>query len=367
MSMKKFNENSQLVEKIKEFRSNSITRKFKFTEMQLDKPVSSWIKEDRLLQKKGKEFTIILRTKGCSWALGEYGGCSMCGYIQDSTIEKIDQIHIINQIDYAFRENINEISSDEADFILKIFNSGSFFDDDEISEEVREYLYKKIANIPKIKEVVLESRVDYITNNKLKKMKEVLKNKHVEVAIGLETTNDYIRNKYINKGLSFKDFLNAVQLCKENNVGIRAYLLFKPPFLNEQTAIEDCVNSIHTLAKLKIDTISINPLNIQKDSLVEYLYYQNRYRPPWFYSLFKCILIACKDNNILDSIRIISSPSGAGTKKGIHNCLKRECNEFMSKTLEEFVLTQNVNCLIKKNSDFSCDCLLKYQLQKNYV
>ncbi|GAF72220.1 unnamed protein product, partial [marine sediment metagenome] len=88
---------------------------------------------------------------------------------------------------------------------------------------------------------------------------------------------------------------------------------------------------------------------------------------PWFYSLFKSLLKACKDNDILKSVRIISSPSGAGTKRGIHNCLKRECNEFMSKALKEFVLTQNINFLITKDSEYSCDCLLKYHLQKFFI
>jgi len=291
----------------------------------------------------------------------------MCGYIQDSTIEKIDQVHIINQFNYALQEKIDEITSDEEDFIVKIYNSGSFFDDNEISEDVRENIFKKIAGVPKIKEVVIESRVDYITNEKLIKMKSILKNKYVEVAIGLETVNDYIRNRYINKGLKFKDFLEAIHICKKNDVGIRAYLLFKPPFLNEQTAIEDCANSIKKLVELKINTISINPLNIQKNSFVEYLFYQKRYRPPWFYSLFKCLQKAYKDNEILNSVRIISSPSGAGTKRGIHNCLKRECNEIMIGALKDFVLTQNINSLIKNESKISCNCLLKYQLQKNFI
>ena len=307
--------------------------------------------------------TIVLPTRGCSWALSESGGCSVCGYVNDSSRDQpIPSEQILEKIHHS----LNQVDSPKS-IELKLFNSGSFFDEDEISEEVRDYIFKKIATVPKIKEIVIESRVDYITDEKLKRMKNILKNKYVEVAIGLETVNDYIRNKYINKGLIFKNFLDTIQLCKENDVGVRAYLLFKPPFLNEQTAIEDCVNSIQTLAKLKVNTISINPLNIQKDSLVENLFYQNRYRPPWFYSLFKCLLMACKDNKILNSMRIISSPSGAGTKKGIHNCLKRECNEIMSKTLEEFVLTQNVNCLIKNDSNFSCDCLLKYQLQKNFI
>ena len=83
--------------------------------------------------------------------------------------------------------------------------------------------------------------------------------------------------------------------------------------------------------------------------------------------LFKCIIRACKDNTILESIRIISSPSGAGTKRGIHNCLKRDCNQFMVKSLKEFVLSQNIDYLIKKDDSFSCDCLIKYQLQKNFI
>jgi len=366
MSTKKYSDNNLIVEKIKKFRSKAIKQKHNYEDKQLDKPISFWIKEDRLLKKKGKEFTIILRTKGCSWALGPDGGCSMCGYVQDSTFEKIDQAHIKNQIDYAFQEKITEIIEDKEDFLLKIYNSGSFFDDDEISESTRDYIFKKIAKIPKIKELVIESRVDYITQEKLIKMKSFL-DIYIEVAIGLETVNDHIRNAYINKGLFFKDFLEAIRLCKINDIGVRAYLLFKPPFLNEQTAIDDCVSSILKLAELKVNTISINPLNIQKNTLIEHLFHQKRYRPPWFYSLFKCIVKASQEIDDLNEVRIISSPSGAGSKRGIHNCLKRDCNEIMIKSLKNFVLTQDINHLIRSDEDYSCDCLVKYQLQKRYI
>ncbi|MHA1240457.1 MAG: archaeosine biosynthesis radical SAM protein RaSEA [Promethearchaeota archaeon] len=366
MSTKKYSDNNLIVEKIKKFRSKAIKQKHNYDEKQLDKPISFWIKEDRLLKKKGKEFTIILRTKGCSWALGPNGGCSMCGYVQDSTFEKIDQAHIKNQIDYAFQQKLTEIIEDEEDFVLKIYNSGSFFDDDEISESTRDYIFKKITEIPKFKELVIESRVDFITQEKLRKMRSSL-DIYIEVAIGLETVNDHIRNTYINKGLLFKDFLEAIRLCKINDIGVRAYLLFKPPFLNEQTAIDDCVSSILKLAELKVNTISINPLNIQKNTLIEHLFYQKRYRPPWFYSLFKCIVKVCHERDILKEVRIISSPSGAGSKRGIHNCLKRECNEVMIKSLRNFVLTQDINHLIRSDKDYSCDCLVKYHLQKRYI
>jgi len=55
MSTIKFSDNNLIVEKIKKFRSKAVKQKRNYKEHQLDKPVSFWIKEDRLLNKKGKD------------------------------------------------------------------------------------------------------------------------------------------------------------------------------------------------------------------------------------------------------------------------------------------------------------------------
>lgn len=363
--MKALNENHQnpLSEFICSLRKKAIGRKLEYKEEQLEKPVSFWTKTDRLLDEIGKEFTIILRTKGCSWALSNSGGCSMCGYIQDANIKAVPSHYLIKQFDYALEQKVNEIDTLQHNYVLKIFNSGSFFDDSELNEEVRMHIYQSISEIKNIKEFVIESRVEYLTPNQLSELKHNLKNKYIEIGIGLETVNDYIRYNYINKGLTYKNFLEAVNLCKKYDIGVKVYLLLKPPFLNEQGAIDDCIDSIKTLIDLKINTISINPLNIQKGSLAEYLWYQNRYRPPWFYSLFKCLRNTIKQED-LKNIRILSDPSGAGTKRGIHNCLKRECNEKMIRMLKEFVLNQDISRLHQKEK--GCDCKIKYHLERDY-
>ena len=363
--MKSLNMNSSIISKIKRIRIKFIQKISKRLEMMLDKPVAYWIKDDRLLNKRGKEFTIILRTKGCSWALGESGGCSMCGYIGDSNIDPVDPEQIIHQFDYAMGKKKNEIASSDEDFVIKIFNSGSFFDDEEISENVRTHIYDKIKSNEKITEVVVESRVEYLTEEKLKAIKDALKGKYVEVAIGLESVDDHIRNNYVNKGLSYDDFLEAVDLCKKYNLGVRVYLLFKPPFLNEQAAIDDCINSVNLLINLNVNTISINPVNIQKGSYVEYLWYQNRYRPPWFYSLIKALRKILLNGKGVCAVRIISDPSGAGTKRGIHNCLRRDCNEQMLFLLRNFVLTQNSEELLIDLPQ--CECILEYRLKKLFI
>ncbi|MHA1758896.1 MAG: hypothetical protein ACTSVV_19170, partial [Promethearchaeota archaeon] len=127
----------------------------------------------------------------------------------------------------------------------------------------------------------------------------------------------------------------------------------------------DCINSILLLSNLKVNSISINPLNIQKGTLAEYLWFQNRYRPPWFYSLFKAIRRAFKKFPYgKTSIRILSDPSGAGTKRGIHNCLRKECNNEMKRILREFTLTQDISKL--KNINYVCNCKNIYYLQRRF-
>ena len=166
------------------------------------------------------------------------------------------------------------------------------------------------------------------------------------------------------KIILFEDFKEVWNECKGYNIGIKAYLLFKPPFLNEQAAIDDCVNSIRNLIEQDINTISINPLNIQKGTLVEYLWYQNRYRPPWYYSLFKSLKKSLTQED-LNKVRILSDPSGAGTRRGIHNCLKRECEEAARRTLENFIISQDLDTLDQQ--EFDCECKRTYQLQKQYL
>ncbi len=365
--MKVLNENHQnlLADFVCSLRKKAIGKKREFTNEQLEKPVSFWTKTDRLIDEIGKEFTVILRTKGCSWALGNSGGCTMCGYIQDANIKAVPSQFIIKQFDYALEQKVNELNNQKHNYILKIFNSGSFFDETELDSGARKHIYQRISEIKNIKEFVIESRVEYLSSDHLTELKHNLKNKYIEIGIGLETVNDYIRNNYINKGLMYKNFLETVNLCKSYDIGVKVYLLLKPPFLNEQSAIDDCIDSIKSLIDLKVNTISINPLNIQRGSLAEYLWYQNRYRPPWFYSLFKCIKKAVNQDD-LKKIRIVSAPSGAGTKRGIHNCLKRECNSKMIRMLNDFVLNQELNRLPQKEKDYDCDCKIKYYLEKDY-
>ncbi|TFF95084.1 MAG: TIGR01210 family radical SAM protein, partial [Promethearchaeota archaeon] len=349
-------------EEIKRSRKKSLKNKSPYPANKLEKPVSYWTKEDRLIGGKGKAFTVILRTRGCSWAL-EHGGCSMCGYIEDANIEDVEEQYIISQFNFALENTIDQIENDKDNYVLKIFNSGSFFDDTEITKNIRTYIYKKVAKIQNITEFIVESRAEFITEENLENLTELLPEKYIEIGIGLESVDNYVRNVYIHKGLSYNDFLQAVKLCHTHNIGVKAYLLFKPPFLNEQAAIDDCINSVKTLIDLNIETVSINPCNIQKGSFVEYLWYQKRYRPPWYYSLFKCLRNIW--GNGTNDTRILCDPSGAGSRRGIHNCRRSECNKGMFQRLKKSVLNQNPKFLTIPDEE-ECICKKQYEIELHF-
>ncbi|MFW9923026.1 MAG: archaeosine biosynthesis radical SAM protein RaSEA, partial [Candidatus Thorarchaeota archaeon] len=319
-----------------------------------DKAIAAWIEDDRLITGQGKALVIIMNSKGCEWAIGEGGGCSMCGYSND-TSETISAQNLISQVESVLAENSTK------DFqVIKLFNSGSFLDDNEIPADAQIRIMEMIAVLPKVKEVIIESRPEFVKKEKINQLLEKLgEEKKLEVGVGLESSNDFIRINLINKGFLFEDFKIAVTVATKNNSRVKSYLLFKPPFISEQEAIIDNVNSIIDSIKAGARSISINPLNIQNGTLVYELWKDDLYRSPWFWSLKEVIQTAWKrinDEGLKQQVdRILCDPSGAGTQRGIHNCKK--CDKQFIKATKKYSLTQDPTIF----DTISCDC---YELWK---
>ncbi|MHA1339448.1 MAG: archaeosine biosynthesis radical SAM protein RaSEA [Promethearchaeota archaeon] len=346
------------------------------------KPVASWIKRARIVSGVGYEFTIILRTCACRWARSSSGGCSMCGYFNDKAPNTITEQEIFNQFKFALEKHANElkqilsekklkstIKSDNKktlsnDIALKIFTSGSFLDEEEISPVLREKIFKEIAKLDCIKEVVVESRPEFINKEKILQIKNVIPNKIFEVGIGLESANKFVREILINKGFTIESVKSAINILHMENSRAKIYLLFKPPFLNEKNAIKDLVVSINESIKMNADTISINPTCIQKFTLTNLLYLQKQFRPPWFYSLFEAFQKSLSNQNQSKTL-ILCAPMSMGKEKGIHNCSDKECNERWSIILEKFVNTQDINIIHESNLPYeACKCWFEYNLFK---
>jgi len=298
------------------------------------RPVRCWSEKDFFNGKVVDTFVIIFRTRGCSWALNS--GCSMCGYFNDSLWDNVSDKDLLFQFDSVMKKYSNEK-------FVKIFTSGSFLDDTEISP----YAKDKILTILKknADKISVESRPNYITNKSLSNIRDVLNGKTFEVGVGLESSNDFILKNSINKGFTFKDYKAAANNLKKFNYLLKTYVLLKPPFLTEKESINDSVKTIKDIDSYT-DIISLNPTNVQRNTLVNYLWKRKQYRPPWIWSIIEVLRQSKKITNKPVKCDVV----GGGSIRGAHNC--RICDKNLIKLIEKFSLSQDISIF----NDINCGC-----------
>ena len=299
------------------------------------RPVRFWDESDFLHDKIVHTFVIILNTRGCSWA--HKSGCSMCGYFNDTIWNDVSSNDLETQFNVAM-ENYSEQK------FVKIFTSGSFLDEKEIKKDVQNKIFNKL--VKQTKKVSIESRPEYITDKRLSEIKDILGSCILEIGIGLETADDSIRNDCLNKGSTFNRFQKSVQSIKKYDFELKTYLLIKPPYLTEKRSIEDSIESVDKIKKLT-NTISFNPTNVQKNTFVNYLWSQKKYRPPW---LFSVVEILKESKKLANDVKIKCDISGGGNIRGAHNC--GTCDRDFLDAISKFSMSQDTKDL--RNLDCKC-------------
>ena len=199
-----------LAEQICSLRKKSLKRR---KTRDTSKAIASWIEDDRLITGPGKALVIILNSQGCNWGLGVEGGCSICGYSNETSAIDISADDLIAQVN----NTLPKFSKKEFQSI-KIFNSGSFLDTNEIPIEAQTEILGMINEFESVSEVIIESRPEFVSRKTLKILRKALdQSKELEIGIGLETSNDLIRINNINKGFLFEDYKKAVKSALSDN------------------------------------------------------------------------------------------------------------------------------------------------------
>ncbi|MFX1282254.1 MAG: archaeosine biosynthesis radical SAM protein RaSEA [Promethearchaeota archaeon] len=295
--------------------------------------------------------TIVIPTRGCSWALSESGGCSVCGYVNDSSYNQpIPTQKILDTIDHS----LNQVDS-EKPIEFKLYNSGSFFDEKDVPQRLRSQIIDLIRNRNEIIKFGVECRPEYLITNQIvvKETKKILEPIKLEIGVGLESSNNTIITDCWNKGFSIEDYKKSVQILRALDVRIKSYIFIKPPFLTEAEAIIDAIKTAHDAVRFGTDVISFNPCNVQNGTLVNLLQKQDRYQPPWLWSVLYIVKIIRQD---FPDLEIICEPTAAGKKRGTHNCGK--CDTRVSDLISKVINKEQIN----ENLSTICSCFLTWKL-----
>ena len=291
--------------------------------------ISTWNENDLLHQKVVDAWVIIFRTRGCYWARAS--GCSMCGYVND-VAQEVSVEDLRHQLDAALKKYTGQP-------MVKVYTSGNFFDDHEVSPEMRATILRELGD--RCDKVIVETLSHLLRREQLEQALESVD--ELEVAFGLESTNPRVLRHSVNKVWGLEEHAKAAALVHDVGATVKTYLLVKPAFLTEREAIEDAIVSGHE-ADPHSDTISFNPVNIQSHTIVDRLFRRGEYRPPWLWSVVE-VLQRTRDLKA----HVKSHPTAGGIVRGAHNC--GVCDRAVVTAIEEFSLG-----LREDFNGLACDC-----------
>jgi radical SAM enzyme (TIGR01210 family) len=238
-------------------------------------------------KKKVTRWTLLLPGSGCAWAKNS-DGCHMCGFKV-----KIDQVNrgkpaSITKLMTIFQLG-KSLTRGSSPYSLSIYNGGSFFNEEEIPLEVQEEICREVERSSSIAQLIVESRPEFITDDKIELITSLLKRKKLKVAIGLEAVSDYVRDVCINKGFSTDDYEGAVEILKKNAAETSTYVFLKPIYLSEQESIEEAVRTIRYALSRGSNEVLLESAFIQRGTKMEKLYREGEFQPPWLWSIIEVV------------------------------------------------------------------------------
>ena len=344
----------------KQIRENSIEniidkRDRKKNKKSLSDYAASWANEDRLYDSVGYTIFIVLPTSGCQWAT-QSGGCTMCSYIADSPLMDISEDDLIDIFNQEWNKQLErtDIYSHE-NVAVKLFVSGSFLNKNEIPEKVQNYIFEEFSKYDQIKEVIVESKPEFIDEVSLKRLASIIPNKIFEIGIGLETSNEETRLYKINKGITNKSFercVNTINSIEEYDIRAKAYLLVKPILISEKEAIQESIDSARYAKEVGVRRLAYCPSTVHGGTLMDYLWKRGSYNPPWIWSVVKILKEVRKNVDI----PMIMDTAGFGTRRGPYNCKK--CNAKLKSLIIQSNLLQEIP---EELETFTCDCKSKWE------
>jgi len=298
---------------------------------------------------------LILVSNPCRH-LVEKGGCVMCGYSNLAMFKrKISDEEVYRQ----FREGFKLIKKIPHHEMIAIGTPGSFLDERETSRKIQRKIIKELDKKEGIYYINIESRAEFITEESLENITESLKDPYkLAIGIGLESSNELVRERCINKNMTTEEYINAVKLLKKYDISPTIYITCGKPFLSVKNDIEDAIHSINFAFDNGADRVVLLRIKVQPHTLIEFLYRKGLYKPTSLWTLIEII------KRIPEKRRrdvLIADPR---LPKPLEVKAKCECEATVSELLDQYKGTLDYT-YIKAIDEIKCE--YKKEMEKEML
>lgn len=251
--------------------------------------------------------------------------CLMCDLWKNTIDEPVKSGSIPRQIEYALQRlpHANQV---------KLYNSGSFFDRRAIPPDD----YTAIAGLVNdFETVIVESHPAFIGKS-CAEFGRMIKGRF-EVAIGLETVHPELIKK-LNKKMSLSLFSEKVSFLNKNGISTRAFILLRPPFLDEEEGIHWAKKSIDFAFGSGVECSTVIPVRAGNGTMDE-LIKSGHFTPPSIYSLEEVLEYGIK----LNSGRVFADTWDLQMFSECDICLEKRTERIIGMNMRQEIIP-GINC-----------------------
>jgi len=291
------------------------------------KPYAWLVEKERQISGQIEDVaTIFLTNMECPFH------CLMCDLWKNTTSRPVPVGAIPAQIEWAL-EQMPKVKH------LKLYNSGSFFDDRAIPLAD----YPQIASLLSgFETVIVESHPKFIGDSCLQ-FRNMLK-PELEVAIGLETAHPEVLRK-LNKHVNLDDFKYSVRFLTRNEIRTRAFILLRPPYLSESEGIIWAKKSIDFAFHVGVECCIVIPVRAGNGAMDELLKTDD-FHPPKIESLESVL----KYGIGLNAGRVFADTWDLSLFSTCPECLEQQITRINAMNLnQEIVFGEKCSCETKFN------------------
>lgn len=204
--------------------------------------------------------TIFLTNRECPFR------CLMCDLWKYTTDRTVPEGSVPAQIDHAL-ERLPPARH------VKLYNSGNFFDRRAYPPSDRPAIAERVAGF----DTVIVENHPKLCGEPCVEFHERLSGE-LEIALGLETAHPEVLDR-LNKRMTRDDFRRAVGFLRERGIHSRAFILLRPPYMDEAEGVEWALRSVQFAFEAGVRCCSVVPTRFG-NGILDKLAKQGHFRPP---------------------------------------------------------------------------------------
>ncbi len=209
--------------------------------------------------------TILIANRECPYR------CLMCDLWRHTTDSRVPDGAVLEQIDFALQRLPPARH-------LKLYNAGNFFDAQAIPRADHAAIADRAAAFATL---VVENH-PRLCGPRCANFRRGLAGR-LEIAIGLETVHPQVLAA-LNKGMTLNDVRRAAEFLRTNDIDLRAFVLLRPPFLDEVEGIEWAIRTLEFAFDQGFGCASVIATRAG-NGLMEQLAHEGSFHPPRLESL----------------------------------------------------------------------------------